>query len=60
MENLNLETAELVRLVVVGVILLGGLAVLRWVLKLTTRILAIGCLGAFVILAVMFIMGVMS
>ena len=60
MESLNLESAELVRLVVVGVILLGGLAVLRWVFKLTTRILTMGCLGAVVILAVLLIMAVAS
>jgi len=60
LESLNLTTAELVRIIVVAVVLLGGLALLRWVLKLTTRILALGCLGILVVLAVLVVMGMMA
>ena len=60
MESLNLTTAELVRIIVVAVVLLGGLALLRWALKLTARILALGCLGILVVLAVLVVMGMMA
>ena len=60
MESLNLTTAELVRIIVVAVVLLGGLALLRWALKLTARILALGCLGILAVLAVLVVMGMMA
>jgi hypothetical protein len=51
MEYLGLDSAELLRIVVLGVILLVGLGVLRLVLKLTARVLAGGCLAIILIIA---------
>ena len=53
MESLNLTSAEMVRILVLGVILFAGLGILRWVLKVTTRVLALGCLGIVVLLALL-------
>jgi len=50
MDAINLETAEIIRIAVVAVILLGGLALLRFALKLTAKILTIGCLGVALVL----------
>jgi hypothetical protein len=51
MDVFGLESAELLRIVVVGVVLLIGLGVLRFVLKLTARVLTGGCLAIILILA---------
>lgn len=51
MQNIGLETSELLRIVVLGVILLVGLGVLRLVLKLTARVLTGGCLAIVLIVA---------
>ncbi len=53
MDAINLETAEIIRIAVVGVILLGGLALLRFALKLTAKILTLGCLGIVLIVGAM-------
>jgi hypothetical protein len=49
MDLVGLESAELVRIVILGVILLVGLGVLRFVLRLTARVLAGGCLAIVLI-----------
>ena len=53
MESLNLTSAEMVRILVLAVILFAGLGILRWVLKMTTRVLTLGCLGIVVLLALL-------
>lgn len=60
LESLGLEPAELTRIFVIAVILLGGLGLLKLTLKVATRVLMLGCLGIVVILAVMIALGVMS
>ena len=60
MENLNLESAELTRIIIVAVVLLGGLGLLRLTLKLATRVLMLGCLGIVIVLAVMLVLGMAS
>ena len=57
MDFLGLESAELLRIVVVGVILLLGLGVLRFFLKLTARVLTGGCLAIILILAALVVLG---
>jgi hypothetical protein len=56
MEYLGLDAAELLRIVVLGVILLVGLGVLRLVLKLTARVLAGGCLAIVLIIAALVVL----
>jgi hypothetical protein len=56
MEYLGLDQAELLRIVVLGVILLLGLGVLRLVLRLTARVLAGGCLAIILVVAVLVIL----
>jgi hypothetical protein len=56
MEYLGLESAELLRIVVLGVILLIGLGVLRLVLRLTARVLAGGCLAIILIIAALVVL----
>ncbi len=51
MESLNLSSAEMIQIFVLAVILFAGLGIVRWVLKVTTRVLALGCLGIVVLLA---------
>ncbi|NOR83185.1 MAG: hypothetical protein GQ526_06795 [Ardenticatenales bacterium] len=53
MESWNLTSAEMVRILVLAVILFAGLGILRWVLKMTTRVLTLGCLGIVVLLALL-------
>ncbi|MCK4832029.1 MAG: hypothetical protein KAS81_04645 [Anaerolineales bacterium] len=53
MESWNLTSAEMVRILVLAVILFAGLGILRWVLKMTTRVLSLGCLGIVVLLALL-------
>ena len=60
MESLNLESAELMRIAVIAVILLVGLGLLKLTLKLATRVLMLGCLGIVIVLAVMLALGIMS
>ena len=60
LESLNLESAELMRIAVVAVVLLGGLGLLRLTLKLATRVLMLGCLGIVIVLAIMLALGIMS
>ncbi len=60
MESLNLESAELLNLAIIAVVLLGGLALLRVTFKLATRVLMLGCLGIVIILAVVLAVGMMS
>ena len=60
MEGLNLDSAELIRIIVIAVVLLGGLALLRVTLKLATRVLMLGCLGIVAVLAVLIALGMMS
>ena len=57
MESLNLTSPELVRIIVIAVVLVLGLGVLRWVLKLTARILALGCLGITAVVVVLIVLG---
>jgi len=52
-ESWNLTSAEMVRILVLAVILFAGLGILRWVLKMTTRVLTLGCLGIVVLLALL-------
>lgn len=60
MESLNLESAELTQIIIVAVILLGGLGLLKLTLKLTARVLMLGCLGIVIVLAVLIALGVTS
>jgi hypothetical protein len=60
LESLNLESAELLNLAIIAVVLLGGLALLRVTFKLATRVLMLGCLGIVIILAVVLAVGMMS
>jgi len=60
LESLNLESAELIRILIIAAVLLGGLALLKVVFKLATRVLMLGCLGVAVILAILFVLGVAS
>ena len=60
MESLNLESAELIRILIIAAVLFGGLALLKVIFKLATRVLMLGCLGIVVILAVLFVLGVAS
>ncbi len=60
LESLNLESAELTRIFIIAVILLGGLGLLKLTLKLATRVLMLGCLGIVIVLAVLIALGVMS
>jgi hypothetical protein len=52
-ESLNLTSAEMVRILGLAVILFAGLGILKWILKMTTRVLALGCLGIVVLLALL-------
>jgi hypothetical protein len=60
LDTLNLTRPELLRVIVIAVVLLAGLGILRWVLKLTARILALGCLGIAVLVAVLMVMGMLT
>ena len=53
MEQLNLESAELIRIAVITVVLLVGLGLLRLAFKLTKHLLTMGCLGILVLAAVL-------
>jgi hypothetical protein len=55
LESLNLTSPE--SIIVIAVVLLLGLGVLRWVLKLTARILALGCLGITAVVVVLIVLG---
>lgn len=48
---LNMETAELTRLVIIAVVLLVGLFFARMAFKLTASLMRIGCLAIFLIVA---------
>lgn len=48
---LNMETAELTRLAIIGVVLLVGLFFARLAFKLTASLMRIGCLAIFLIVA---------
>jgi len=60
MESLNLESAELIRIAIVALVLFIGLGLLRVTLKLATRVLMLGCVGIVVILAVLVALGMMA
>jgi hypothetical protein len=60
MEYVGLDSAELLRIVVLGVILLVGLGVLRLVLKLTARVLAGGCLAIILIIATLVVLALVN
>ena len=60
MEFLGLDSAELLRIVILGVILLAGLGVLRLVLKLTARVVAGGCLAIILIIAALVVLAQVS
>lgn len=53
MNLVNLESAELIRIAIIGVILLAGLGLLRLAFKITQRILTLGCLGILIITAIL-------
>ncbi|MCC6602540.1 MAG: hypothetical protein IT327_04990 [Anaerolineae bacterium] len=53
---LNLETAELTRLVIIAVVLLVGLFLARLAFKLTASLMRIGCLAVFLIVAAIALM----
>jgi hypothetical protein len=53
---LNLETAELTRLVIIAVVLLVGLFLARLAFKLTASLMRIGCLAIFLIVAAIALM----
>ena len=57
---MDLTTAEIVRILVVAVVLLAALGLLKWLLKLTTKILTIGCFAVVIIVAIMVILGFVS
>ena len=57
MDSFNLTTAELQRIIILAVILLVGLGVLKWALKLTARLVTLGCLGILIVLVVMAVAG---
>ncbi len=52
----NMETAEIIRIAIVAVVLLGGLVLLKFALKIATRVLALGCLGIVAVLAVLVVL----
>ncbi|MBN1313884.1 MAG: hypothetical protein JXA42_00380 [Anaerolineales bacterium] len=56
MNSLNLESAEIVRILIVAVALIGALGLLKLAFKLTKRILMLGCLGIVIILGVMLVL----
>lgn len=56
MNVLNMETAELVRIVIVAVVLLAALGLLRLAFKLTMKVLALGCLGIVIVIGVMLVL----
>jgi hypothetical protein len=60
MESLNLESAELIRIAIVALVLFVGLGLLRLTLKLATRVLMLGCAGIVVILAVLVALAMMG
>jgi hypothetical protein len=60
MESLNLESAELIRIAIVALVLFLGLGLLRVTLKLATRVLMLGCVAIVVILAVLVALGMMA
>lgn len=51
-----METAEIIRIAIVAVVLLGGLVLLKFALKIATRVLALGCLGIVAVLAVLVVL----
>lgn len=53
---LNMETAELTRLVIIAVVLLVGLFLARLAFKLTASLMRIGCLAVFLIVAAIALM----
>lgn len=53
---LNMETAELTRLVIIAVVLLVGLFLARLAFKLTASLMRIGCLAIFLIVAAIALM----
>ncbi len=60
MESLNLSSAEIVRLLVVAVVLLVGLGFLKWVLKATIKMVALGCLGTVVVVGILLVLALTS
>ena len=48
---LNLESAEIIRLIVIAAVLLFGLFLARLAFKLTASLMRIGCLAIFLIVA---------
>jgi hypothetical protein len=50
-EQLNLESAELIRIAIITVVLVISLGLLQVAFKLTKRILTMGCLGIVVLAA---------
>ncbi len=53
---LNMETAELTRLVIIAVVLLVGLFLARMAFKLTASLMRLGCLAIFLIVAAIALM----
>ena len=53
---LNMETAELTRLVIIALVLLVGLFLARLAFKLTASLMRIGCLAVFLIVAAIALM----
>ena len=53
---LNLETAEITRLVIIAAVLLVGLFFARLAFKLTASIMRLGCLAIFFIVAAIALM----
>lgn len=53
---LNMESAELTRLIVIAAVLLVGLFLARLAFKLTASLMRIGCLAVFLIVAAIALM----
>lgn len=51
-----METAEIVRIAIIALVLLGGLMLLRFAFKLASRVLALGCVGILLVLGVLVVL----
>jgi len=56
LEAVGMTSGEFTRLLILGLLLLVGLFMARVALKLTATLFRIGCLGIFLIVAVVFLL----
>ncbi|MBE2197634.1 MAG: hypothetical protein IAE79_03420 [Anaerolinea sp.] len=57
---LQITPEQLMQVVTLGIVLLIGLVLLRVFLKLTATLFRIGCFGIFLIVAVVYVLSVLS